>query len=42
MIKTFAERYGATTREVTADEISRAEALAEEKFTTREWIHRVP
>ena len=42
MIQTFAERYGATTREVTADELSRAEALAEEKFRTHEWIHRVP
>lgn len=42
MIETFAERYGATIREVTADELSRAEALAEEKFMTTEWIHRVP
>ena len=42
MIETFADRYGATTREVTADELSRAESLADEKFTTDEWIHRVP
>ena len=42
MIQTFAERYGATTREVTEDERARAEALAEEKFVTREWIQRVP
>lgn len=42
MMETFAERYGATTREVTEDELRRAEALAEEKFKTRDWIHRVP
>lgn len=42
MVDTFAERYGATTREVTADELSRAEALAEEKFMSSEWIQRVP
>lgn len=42
MIETFAHRYGAKTREVTADELSRAEALAEEKFMTAAWIQRVP
>lgn len=42
MIDTFQQRYEATTREVTAEELSRAEALAEKKFKTREWIHRVP
>lgn len=42
MTQTFAERYDATPREVTEDELSRAEALAEEKFKTQEWIHRVP
>lgn len=42
MIQTFAQRYEATTREVTDDELSRAEALAAEKFKTPEWIHRVP
>lgn len=42
MIDTFAERYTARTREVTPDELARAEALAEEKFMTSEWIHRVP
>lgn len=42
MMDTFAERYGAKKREVTADEVSRAEALATEKFMTEEWIHRVP
>lgn len=42
MIDTFAERYAAKTREVTADELARAEALAEEKFMTNDWIHRVP
>ncbi|HIY86045.1 MAG TPA: lipoate--protein ligase family protein [Candidatus Yaniella excrementavium] len=42
MIDTFAERYSAKTREITADELTRAEALAEKKFMTNEWIHRVP
>ncbi|HJF14588.1 MAG TPA: lipoate--protein ligase family protein [Enteractinococcus helveticum] len=42
MIDTFQKRYDAATREVTADELARAEALAEQKFKTREWIHRVP
>src|SRR5699024_2875681 len=42
MIDSFVERYTARTREVTPDELSRAEALAEEKFMTSEWIHRVP
>ena len=42
MIDTFQKRYNAATREVTADELSRAEALAEQKFKTHEWIHRVP
>ncbi len=42
MIETFAERYDATTREVSADELRRAEALAEEKFMKPEWIRRVP
>ncbi len=42
MVDTFQQRYGATAREVTADELSRAEALAEQKFKTHEWIHRVP
>lgn len=42
MTQTFVERYDATPREVTDDELSRAEALAEEKFKTQEWIHRVP
>lgn len=42
MIDTFVARYGATTREVTADELARAEKLADSKFKTAEWIHRVP
>lgn len=42
MIDTFADRYDADTREVTSEELARAEALAQEKFMTREWIHRVP
>src|SRR5699024_934711 len=42
MVETFAERYDGTTREVSTDELSRAEALAEEKFMKPEWIRRVP
>jgi len=42
MVETFAERYDATTREVSTDELRRAEALAEEKFMKPEWIRRVP
>ena len=42
MMATFTDRYNATPREVTDDELSRAEALATEKFKTPEWIHRVP
>lgn len=42
LIETFRERYGATPREVTADELARAEALAANKFMTTKWIQRVP
>lgn len=42
MVETFADRYGATTRDVTENELERAQALAEEKFMTNDWIHRVP
>src|SRR5699024_8941729 len=42
MVETFAESYDATTREVSTDELRRAEALAEEKFMKPEWIRRVP
>lgn len=42
MIDTFQKRYAASTREVTTEELSRAEALAEQKFKTHEWIYRVP
>src|SRR5699024_2531085 len=42
MVENFAERYDATTREVSTDELRRAEALAEEKFMKPEWIRRVP
>lgn len=42
LIETFRQRYGASLREVTADELTRAEKLAEKKFMTREWIERVP
>lgn len=42
MIDTFVDRYAAKTREVTHDELAGAETLAEEKFMTTQWIHRVP
>ncbi len=42
MMQTFADRYGATRGELSADEIARAEALAAEKFSTPEWTARVP
>ncbi|MGO1884186.1 MAG: lipoate--protein ligase family protein [Citricoccus sp.] len=42
MMATFTERYGATRSELSRDEISRAEALAETKFTTPAWTARVP
>lgn len=42
MMDTFQDRYGATPREVTDDELARAEALAAEKFQTTQWIQRVP
>ncbi|MFC7402379.1 biotin/lipoate A/B protein ligase family protein [Citricoccus sp. GCM10030269] len=42
MMDTFSERYGAARVRLTADEIARAEALAEEKFATPAWTARVP
>jgi len=40
--KTFASRYGATPGTVTADELAAAEALVASKFSTPEWLRRVP
>ena len=42
MEQTFNELYGATRAEITADEIAKAEQLVAEKFSTAEWLHRVP
>lgn len=39
---TFQHRFSATIRDFTDEEITRANALAEEKFQTQEWIRRVP
>ena len=39
---TFASRYGATPGTVTADELAAAEALVASKFSTPEWLRRVP
>ena len=40
--QTFTDLYGATAGRVTADELAEAEALAESKFATEEWLYRVP
>ena len=40
--QTFASLYGATPGTVSADELAEAEALVESKFSTQEWLHRVP
>lgn len=42
MESTFRGLYGLTPGAVTADELSRAEQLVLEKFSTEEWLHRVP
>ncbi|WP_430384287.1 lipoyl protein ligase domain-containing protein [Auritidibacter ignavus] len=42
LINTFAEHYQAEVRDLTDEEIARAEALAAEKFSTGSWTHRVP
>lgn len=39
---TFAGLYGLTPSEITPEELARAEQLVEEKFSTQEWLHRVP
>lgn len=39
---TFVSRHGGTADEITAAEMARARELAETKFASREWTHRVP
>ena len=40
--QTFTARYDATPGTVTADELAAAEALVASKFSTPEWLRRVP
>jgi lipoate---protein ligase len=42
MEQTFTGLYGATPGAITADELAKAEKLVAEKFSTSEWLHRVP
>ena len=42
MKETFAGLTGATPGDITAEEYAAAEALVESKFTTDEWLNRVP
>ena len=42
MEQTFTGMYGSTPGQLTADEIAKAEKLVAEKFSTSEWLHRVP
>ncbi|HRP46084.1 MAG TPA: biotin/lipoate A/B protein ligase family protein, partial [Trueperaceae bacterium] len=42
LVATFKQRYGLTDGPVTADELARAEALAEEKFMSDEWRYLLP
>ena len=42
MEQTFTGMYGSTAGEITPHEIARAEQLVAEKFSTSEWLHRVP
>ncbi|WP_150307229.1 lipoate--protein ligase family protein [Planctomonas psychrotolerans] len=42
MKATFTGLYGATPGEITPDELARSERLVADKFSTREWIARVP
>jgi lipoate-protein ligase A len=42
MEATFRGLYGLTEGEVTADELARAQRLVVEKFSTPEWLYRVP
>jgi lipoate-protein ligase A len=42
LIATFRGHYGLTDSVLTADEIARAQALVESKFSTAAWLERVP
>jgi lipoate-protein ligase A len=42
MKSTFVSLYGATPGDITDDEYAKAEALVRDKFSTPEWINRVP
>ena len=42
MVDTFTNLYGAVPGELTADEIARANELADGKFAAEEWLRRVP
>jgi len=42
MEQTFTGLYGATPGAITADELAKAEKLVAEKFSTSEWLNRVP
>jgi lipoate-protein ligase A len=42
MMDVFAERYGATPSEITAQELATARERVESKFGTDAWLHRVP
>ena len=42
MMEVFAERYGATPSEITAQELETARERVASKFGTEAWLHRVP
>jgi len=42
LVDTFTGLFGLEDRAVTAEEHAKARALVEEKFSTPEWLHRVP
>ncbi len=42
MESTFRGLYGLTESAITPDELAKAEQLVVEKFSTQEWLHRVP
>ncbi len=42
MIGTFRNLYGLTSSEITRDEFEKAHRLVAEKFSTEEWLYRVP
>jgi lipoate-protein ligase A len=42
MKQTFTELYGAKPGDITAEEYAKARQLVADKFSTREWLTRVP